>query len=96
MLVDSGAGPSVLDVGTVRELGLESPIHRLTSRIYGIGQEPINMIGNICLCVDMGDNQKVEQSFGVLQRTVTIQILGRDFLRNLGQLNLTGTHREYD
>ena len=54
------------------------------------------MIGNICLCVDMGDNQRVEQSFGVLEGTVTIRKLGRDFLKKLGQLNLTGTHREFD
>ena len=84
MLVDSGAGPSVLDVGTVRELGMESHIHRHTSRIYGIGKEPIHMIGNIFICVDMGDNLNVELSFGVLLGTVTIQILGRDFLKKFG------------
>ena len=42
------------------------------------------MIGNICLCVDMGDNQRVEQSFGVLEGTVTIRKLGCDFLKKFG------------
>lgn len=84
LLLDSGAGPSVLDLGTVHKLGLESQINKCPSRVYGIAKKPVKVIGNILLWVDLGDDQKLEQSFGVLQETATIRILGREFLKKFG------------
>ena len=84
VLLDSGARPSVLDLDTVRKLGLESSIHRCSSKIYGVGKNPIGMVGNISISVDMGDDQKLVHSFGILHEANPTRILGRDFLRRLG------------
>ena len=96
MLIDSGAGPSVIDLGTIRSLGLESKIQKRPTRIYGVGKEPIHVVGNISLTVDLGDDQRISHPFGVLQETSTIRILGRDFLSKFGPPNSTGMHDESD
>ena len=73
-LVDSGAGPSVIDIGTVCALGLE----RLMKR-------PIHVVGKLDLTVDLGDKQVLEHTFEVLKDTGTMCILvGRDLLKKLG------------
>ena len=84
MILDSGAGPSVIDLGTVRYLGLEREIILRAGTVYGVGQNPVHLIGNIALDVDLGDNQIARHSFGVLADTNTTRILGRDLLRNFG------------
>ena len=84
MLLDSGAGPSVVDLETVRILGLESKIYRRPTKLFGVGKKPIHTVGNINLLVDVGDNQILEHTFGVLEDDCPIHILGRDFLRRFG------------
>ena len=84
MILDSGAGPSILDIGTVRELGLENSIRRRVGTVYGVGQNPVHLMGNITLEIDIGDDQIVRHSFGVLQDPNKTCILGRDLLRKFG------------
>ena len=94
MVLDSGAGPSVIDLGTVRYLGLERHINRRTGTVYGVGQNPVLIIGNIALDVDLGDDQLARHSFGVLADTNKTRILGLDLLSKLAPL--TGTLTAYD
>ena len=84
MILDSGAGPSVIDIGTIRELGLERQIHRRSGKVYGVGQRPVHLLGNITLEVDVGDEQVVRHTFGLLQDLNQTRILGRDWLRKFG------------
>ena len=84
MILDSGAGPSVFDIGTVRELGLENSIRRRVGTVYGVGQNPVHLVGNITLEIDIGDDQIVRHSFGVLQDPSKTRILGRDLVRKFG------------
>ena len=54
MILDSGVGLSVIDLGTIRDLGLEKQINKRVDRVYGVGHNPVE-IGNIILDVDIGD-----------------------------------------
>ena len=83
-LVDSGAGPSVIDIGTVCALGLERVMKINFGFLYGISREPVHVVGNLDLTVDLGDKQVLEHTFEVLKDTGTICILGRDLLKKLG------------
>ena len=74
MLLDSGAGPSVVDLETVRILGLESKIYRRPTKLFGVGKKPIHTVGNINLLVDVGDNQILEHTFGVLEEDKSIRL----------------------
>ena len=47
-------------------------------------EKTIVMVGNISISVDMGDDQKLVHSFGILHEANPTRILGRDFLRRLG------------
>ena len=94
MVLDSGAGPSVIDLGTVRYLGLERHINRRTGTVYGVGQNPVQLIGNIALDLDLGDDQLVRHSFRVLADINKTRILGRDLLSKLGPTEFDwDTHR---
>ena len=93
IVLDSGAGPSVIDLGTVRYLGLERPLNRRTGTVYGVGQNPVQLIRNIALDVE-GEDQLVRHSFGVLADTNKTRILGRDLLSKFGPTEFDwNTHR---
>lgn len=83
-LLDSGAGPSVIDIGTVRELGIEQSMRIKEGQVYGISREPVYVVGELELTVDLGDKQVLEHKFEVLKVTGTTCILGRDLLKKLG------------
>ena len=87
---------SVLDFGTVRDLGLEKLVNRCSGTVYGVGQKPVHIVGKITLNIDIGDNQLVRHSFGVLQNSSRIRIVGRDLLSKFGSTDLTGVINEYD
>ena len=45
-LLDSGAGPSVIDLGSVHEMGLERLMKNKDARLFGLSREPVQVIGN--------------------------------------------------
>ena len=65
-LLDSGAGPSVMDLQTVRNLGLETHMRNISNKIFGLAQEPINVVGRLEVLLDLGNDQIVQHSFEVL------------------------------
>ena len=52
-LVDSSAGQSVIDLGTVRVLGLEELVQSKDGRVYGISREPVHIMGKLDLTVGL-------------------------------------------
>ena len=76
MILNLRAGPSVIELATVRELGLEQRTHRRSGTIYGVGENPVHLLGNITIDVDVGDNQLVQHSYGMLQGTSQVRVLG--------------------
>ena len=59
VILDSGAGPSVLDYGTLKNLGLAKHLSDNPGKIYGLSQVPVVVIGSEHLTVDLGDDQIV-------------------------------------
>ena len=85
-LLDSGAGPSVMDLQTVRNLGLQEHMRSISNKIFGLTQEPVNVVGRLEVLLDLGDNQIVRHSFEVLSGVHNTCILGRDLLSKFGAL----------
>ena len=83
VILDSGAGPSVLDYETLSELGLTKYLQDNSSQIYGLSQAPVTVIGSADLTVDLGDNQVTVQRFQITDAGST-HILGRDLLKKFG------------
>ena len=79
-LLDSGAGPSVLDIRTVCDLGLDSKMTRKTGKVFGLSQDPVEVIGRVTLTLDLGDEQVIQHSFEILDGAQDTCILGRDLL----------------
>ena len=55
-----------------------------TSEVYGLSREPVRIIGNIEVVLDLGDDQILEHEFNVLENIGNTCILGRDLLKKLG------------
>ena len=83
-LVDSGAGPSVIDLETVRDLGLETEVISKTGKIFGLAKEPVEVVGTLRLTLDLGNGQILDHSFEVLTGAQNTCILGRDLLARFG------------
>ena len=83
-LLDSGAGPSVIDVETLRDLRFDQYMDIGESELYGLSHEPVKVIGSLKLLVDLGDNQTIEHTFEVFSETEPTCILGRNFLKKFG------------
>ena len=83
MILDSGVGLSVIDLGTIRDLGLEKQINKRVDRVYGVGHNPVE-IGNIILDVDIGDNQVTSHTFVVLHDNTKTRTFGKDLLKKFG------------
>ena len=93
-ILDSGAGPSVIDHGTICEWGLEPLVHNRASQVYGLSRKPIGVVGSVNLTVDLGDGQVVSHTFQVLRDTATTRILGRDLLKKFQSTEFDwDTHR---
>ena len=89
-LLDSGAGPLVMDLQTIRNLGLETHMRSISNKIFGLAQEPINVVGRLEVLLDLGDNQTVRHSFEVLSGVLNTCILGNTYFLSSGLWNSTG------
>ena len=74
-ILDSGAGPSVIDYNTIYDLGLEPLVKNQASQVYGLSRKPVGVVGSINLTLDLGDGQVVHHTFEVLSDTGTTRIL---------------------
>ena len=83
-LLDSGAGPSVIDYGSVRETGSGTTDVDKDSRVFGLYHEPVQVIDRLDLVLHLGDSQVLEHTFDVLRTPETTCILGRDLLMKFG------------
>ena len=79
-LIDSGAGQSVIDMETVRQLGLETQLASKKAEIFGLAQEPVQVVGTLNLTVDLGNGQLLNHAFEVLDGALNPCILGCDLL----------------
>ena len=83
-LIDSGAGPSVIDFQSICDLGLKTQVICKTDKIFGLAREPVGVVGTLDLTLDLGNGQIIEHPFEVLENIHTTCILGRDLLSKFG------------
>ena len=74
-----------MDLQTVQNLGLETHIRNISNKIFGLAQEPINVVGRLEVLLDLGNDQTVQYSFKLLCGVQTLA-LGRDLLSKFGAL----------
>ena len=51
-LLDSGAGPSVIDKNTLCQLGLDQCMDAKEGKIFSLSSEPVKVIGSLNIMVD--------------------------------------------
>ena len=80
-MVDSGAGPNVIDKGTMLKLGLLRSIKRQESgHVLGVGNTKVPVFGQAELDVELDDGMRNRESFTVLDSYDDAVLLGRSFL----------------
>ena len=79
-MLDSGTQPSVIDVGSKRNLGITYT--HTSGKVHGLCSNPVKVCGKAEVVVDVGDGISVRQNFSVIElesKKATI-ILRRNFL----------------
>ena len=79
-LLDTGAKPSVIDTGTLQELGLGHREQKRESQVFGLGRSTVTVSGQVEVEIDLGDRQKLLQRLKVIEVEEPMFILGREFL----------------
>ena len=83
-MLDTGARPSVIDIGTVRQLGLEERLVRAACQVYGLCNNPVMVCGYIDVSIEVGTFEPVLERMQVLDSAEPTLLLGRKFMGNLG------------
>ena len=80
-IIDSGAGPSVIDKGTMPKLGLLRSINRQDDgHVLGVGNIEIPVFGQAELVVELEGGCSVPHTFTVLDSYNDTVLLGRSFM----------------
>ena len=83
--LDSGAGPSVIDMGIVEILGLQHQITTCEENLVNASGDPMDIAGVVMIQVKIRGAKAVEHEFKVLNsKTYSNVLLGRDFMKLFG------------
>ena len=85
-LLDTGAKPSVIDLGTVKRLGLEQDVREEPGRVYGLCKSPVQVRGSIEIPIQLGDGIPQVARLQVLESEEPTLLLGRSYMRNFGSV----------
>ena len=86
-ILDSGAGCSVIDSGSLEEIGLKGKLHGCTTRLVNASGENMDIIGSVNIQVTINGLNPVVQEFKVLNNSSYNNILlGRDFMKLFGSV----------
>ena len=78
-LLDTGAKPSVIDLKTLSGLGLRKYLNPARSKVFGLCQSPVKVLGRIDVEVEIGQEHAVVR-FYVLDSEEPTLLLGREFM----------------
>ena len=79
-LLDTGAKPCVMDLGTLQRLGLEL-FSKISQAVHhGLCSNPVEVVAFVNLPLEIGGHELFVQRLQVLESYDTIFLLGRDFL----------------
>ena len=83
--MDSGAGPSVIDMGTLELLGLRNKITPCNENLVNASGHDMDIAGVVSINVQIRGTKRVRHEFKVLNaKTYTNVLLGRDFMKLFG------------
>ena len=84
-LLDSGAGPSVIDMGTLEILGLCGTVSECEDNLVNASGDSMDIAGVVKLSVKLPQIKPVTHEFKVLNsKTYSNVLLGRDFMKPFG------------
>ena len=86
-MLDTGATPCVIDRGTVERLNLTQIIEHEPSKVYGLFNSPVQVLGYMMVKVKVGLHRPVVQKLQVLDTEEPIVLLGRQLMQQLGTVS---------
>ena len=96
--MDTGAGCSVIDYGSLEHIGLENEIKALDEDADGLinaSGDDMDIVGVVDIPVVMQSKKKVIQEFQVLNsKTHSIVLLGRDYMSKFGTVEFDFTNKK--
>ena len=78
-VLDTGAKPSVIDYKTLTGLGFRNNIKAMKSKVFGLCQNPVQVLGGVELEVKI-DQEKAAACFYFLDSEEPTLLLGREFM----------------
>ena len=85
-LLDTGASCSLIDIGSLQVLGLDSKIITTEHKLVDASGREMNIIGSVMVTINLG-SVIIKQNLKVLNaKTYKHVLLGRDFLSNFGTI----------
>ena len=85
-LLDTGAKVNVMDMQTMKELGMINHLKPGIGRVYGVGGAPITVIGAVEIPLELGDRETRWVRVHVVEGEEQALLLGRQFLRLFGRV----------
>ncbi|KAI6650042.1 Transposon Ty3-G Gag-Pol polyprotein [Oopsacas minuta] len=85
-LLDTGAKVNVMDVQTMRELGLTNRLRPVTGQVYGVGGAPVTVVGKMDVPIRVSNEEAHWTRVHVLEGEEQALLLGRQFLKSFGRV----------
>ena len=86
VMLDTGSGTSVIDLGTLQKIGLDNRIDKSSAKsLINASGDRMKILGSIFIPVTIPGSRPQDQAFQVLDSvTYSNILLGRDFMRKFG------------
>ena len=86
-MLDTGATPCMIDRGTVERLKLCRMIEHKSSKVYGLGNSPVRVLGYLLAEIKVGSRKPHLQKLQVLDSEEPTILLGRQFMKHMGTVH---------
>ena len=80
--LDTGAGPSVIDFGTLEHLGLSEAVRKRDGGLVNASGDPMEVMGVVDIIVTIQNMRPIMHEFAVINtKSYRNVLLGRDFMK---------------
>ena len=83
-IVDTGARVNVMDVSTMRDLGLEEKLVPSTGRVFAVCNAPIQVLGYLDVSIKVPGESANTMRIQILEGKDQALLLGRQFMQQFG------------
>ena len=87
MLVDSGAGPCIIDLATLKSINADITLEAVNTKLEGIGTAEV--LGTARLDIELHPEIKVKQQVFKVVDKLGVVLLGRNLLKKLSSLEIS-------